>query len=341
MSDIVVHIGTHKTASTTIQDTLAHNRSDLARAGLVFPQIGAMNGQHLLSSHWVARKGIFGGDDTPPGELWRGLAHGYGERPGTVLLSSEEFSRARPLRVNFAELRDFVAPFAKKTLVCLLRNQVSFVQSLYLEIARTRSVGAFPAYLEECLETNFAVGIFLNYLELYWNLRRGFKDVEIVLLSYEAGARSPDGMTAFVLRSLGLDAAAAALKPLPNGDSHISPDPLALWVAHRIAAPEVPSPQQIAHADRAIAAFCAAEGRVRGKSSLYSRDEIATVAARFDALNRPFIEKVGQPRNLTLAFEPLPENTLYRSDLGDTFWRRFAPDAVAERSILSRLFGRP
>ena len=53
MSKVILHIGTHKTGTTTIQDTFALNRNLLSGKGLVFPEIGKTNGQHGLVMDWI------------------------------------------------------------------------------------------------------------------------------------------------------------------------------------------------------------------------------------------------------------------------------------------------
>ena len=53
MARVVLHIGTHKTATTTLQDTLATNRALLAEQGIVYPSIGRATGHHTLATHWI------------------------------------------------------------------------------------------------------------------------------------------------------------------------------------------------------------------------------------------------------------------------------------------------
>ena len=53
MSRIVIHIGTHKTATTHLQDTFHKNRALLKTHGVTFPYIGWTRGQHGLASAWI------------------------------------------------------------------------------------------------------------------------------------------------------------------------------------------------------------------------------------------------------------------------------------------------
>ena len=67
MSEIILHVGTHKTGTTTIQDTLFHNRALLRARGLVYPRIGQIAPHHNLVTRWI---------DLPPqfrarGRRWR------------------------------------------------------------------------------------------------------------------------------------------------------------------------------------------------------------------------------------------------------------------------------
>ena len=53
MARAILHIGTHKTATTTLQDSFRLNAALLARRGLIYPQIDARHsGHHGLVTDW-------------------------------------------------------------------------------------------------------------------------------------------------------------------------------------------------------------------------------------------------------------------------------------------------
>lgn len=93
MAKLVLHIGTHKTGTTMIQNRLHAARGDLAEQGVIYPDAGQHTGHHWALTDWIALPAAYtrrGGGVTgltTLAERWRDTA-------ATVLLSSEEFSRA-------------------------------------------------------------------------------------------------------------------------------------------------------------------------------------------------------------------------------------------------------
>jgi len=92
-SPLVLHVGPHKTGSTSIQVFCEQNREQLAEAGFWYPRAGILYSQHLvlpacyLGSHAIIPESILGGC---PEEI---VASIVAEVPGglTPLLSSEVF----------------------------------------------------------------------------------------------------------------------------------------------------------------------------------------------------------------------------------------------------------
>src|SRR4051794_39377124 len=113
MSEIIIHIGTHKTGTTTIQDTLFLNRRLLAARGVVYPRIGLMAPHHTLATHWIDLPAQFRAR-RPAAASWATIARAYAGGDKTVLISSEEFSRLQPVPVDFHALRAMVEGFGRK-----------------------------------------------------------------------------------------------------------------------------------------------------------------------------------------------------------------------------------
>jgi len=53
MARLILHIGTHKTATTTIQNSFHANRKLLAQHGLIYPDLGRAAGHHGLVTDWI------------------------------------------------------------------------------------------------------------------------------------------------------------------------------------------------------------------------------------------------------------------------------------------------
>jgi hypothetical protein len=148
---LVLHMGLHKTASSYVQGLLAARRDDLLREGVLYPTTGivdkagtgtregAGSGHGLLSRQ--------GRQDALKAQLVAELPDGV----PTVLVSSEEFSRARPTPTPQNLLARFRA-FGTVKVVLVLRRQDDWIESYYKQVVdqynnfETRS---FDGYLEE------------------------------------------------------------------------------------------------------------------------------------------------------------------------------------------------
>ena len=317
MSRIILHVGTHKTATTTLQDTCAANRRRLAAHGVIFPEIGPTNGQHTLVTRWIPLPPRFC-DPRPALEHWQALARRHAGGEATILVSSEEFSRCRPA-VDMAELGRLVAPFGRRTVVCVLRNQLAYLQSIYLQVSQTPGVAGFESFLAEALLTNLATGVQLDYGALYDRLLAGFAPEEIVFLPYEAALAAPGGLVGALFDRLGLGDAGAALAPLAAGDSNVSAAPLAAWAAGQIAAPQVAPPRLVGLAGEVIAETFGAAAR----TTLFTRAEVARVARHFAPINAAFEARVrAVDPGFALAPLTLPDDLVHRGQLTVPFWIR-------------------
>jgi hypothetical protein len=280
MSRIVLHVGTHKTGTTTVQDSLALNRALLARRGVVFPAIGPNAGQHSLATRWIDLPARYC-DSRPAIESWQGLAARHAKGGDTVFVSTEELSRSRPKRVDMRELAGLVAGFGRRTVVCTLRNQLAYLQSIYLQITRDGRGPTVETFVNQALQSDHATGVMLDYGALYDHLLTGFAAEEIVFVSYEAAVRDPAGLVGHLFARVGLTGAAEGLAPLPAA-SNVSPEPLAAWAASQIAAP--PPAGLVAQARAALAETFGEAAR----TTIYSRPEVARITAHFAPRNAAF-----------------------------------------------------
>ena len=183
MARVILHIGTHKTATTTIQNTFAANRALLARHGLVYPELGRVTGHHGLVMQWLPLPTVF---DLPGGAAagWARVA-ALARETGTVFLSSEEFSRGQPLpRVDLADLRRRLAPFDQVDVLCTLRDQLSYLQSIYLEVSKKHVPPPWPTFLANSLASGFGAGLFLDFNALDDFLQGAFARAEIHYLDF-------------------------------------------------------------------------------------------------------------------------------------------------------------
>ena len=320
MSTLIIHAGTHKTATTLIQETLGHNRSRLKAGGLVYPTIGHAAGHHLLASEWLSHLAPYH-DDRPAAEHWQRLLARHAGGTATVLLSSEEFSRGGPERVDMAALGTYAAAFGTRRIVFVLRNQLAYIQSLYLEMQRQFRLPAVHTYVKQCLKGGHASGMFLDYGALYDHALTVFRPEEVRLLSYEAlAAAGPDMTTAF-LDALGLRPPGVALEPLPADRGNVSPDPLSAWAANRVSAPRIAQPELVALATEAFTE----EFGEGARSTLFTAGEAAAIRECFEPANRA-LEARYRAVDPTFAMAPvaLRDGLVQRDRIPETFWLRIA-----------------
>ena len=310
MSEIIIHIGTHKTGTTTIQDTLFHNRQLLAAHGVVYPRIGLMAPHHTLATHWIDLPAQFRAR-RPAAASWATLARAYAGSDKTVLISSEEFSRQQPVPVDFRELRGFVEGFGRKRIACAFRNQLGYLQSIYVQVTKSQAFVDFDYFFGQCMRWRYATGLALDYNVLLDQILAGFGRDEVILIPYER-AIAEDGLVASFCRKLGLPVESAALEPLPAGDSNVSPTALALWLANQAAAPGVATARQVALAGQVLE-------RALGKgarTTLYTRGQVARLRRTFMAANRRFQIRCREiDPDFAMTSLRLAEGTIYRDDL--------------------------
>lgn len=145
IDELVLHVGVHKTATTFLQQSCWHNRARLAAQGLLYPEVGILDGAHHHLGGTLIHglgKSVFGArrqlkferiDDI---SYWQALAAAL--RSATqplALVSTEEFEwLAEP-----AVVRDFLRaqlPGVAIRVVLYLRRQDRYLESLYQQMVR-------------------------------------------------------------------------------------------------------------------------------------------------------------------------------------------------------------
>jgi hypothetical protein len=340
MSRVVLHIGTHKTATTTVQDTFALNAGLLARHGLVYPLLGGpVSGHHGLAADWNALLQPYA---LPGGSVTalRAMTARHAAGQDTVFLSSEELSRGRAGgRVDFGQLREALAGFDRIEVICMLREQWRFVQSVYLEVSKRRQPKAPAGLLKDVLRHDMVTGLWTDYGLLYRHLREAFAASEITLFDYDLCTAAPGGVFGALLSHLGLGLDPAQLEPANGGQSNVSPPPLAGWAANTISAPEAAPPWLV---EAASGAFRVQYGAAR-PGTIWSAGELQQLLDYGRKANDRLIQMVtdeGRKADLPLGALSPPEDLLHPSDLGGVFWRRtaqwaFGPSGEAAAQLSS------
>lgn len=317
MSKAIIHIGTHKTATTFIQDTFAKNRNVFAMNDIIYPKIGEAGGHHTLASEWINMQKQFqtnAGHD----KIWKYLIDAYADSDKTLFLTTEEFSRAKPNCVNMAQLRDRLSAFDEVEIICTLKAQHRFIQSIYLEISKKRIVRPLINILEEAHKTHLVDGLFMNYNKLYEHLRTGFAKNEITFVPFEKVIKQENGILGEFLNIIGytqgIETIEQETKPI-----NVSADPLTIWIANTIVTKKPINKNVIG----VIQGTLNNHFDIPKKTSLFTQREVDKLAVTFNPLNKDFSAKIADKQpNFELPLITYDSSILHRGNINAGFWRR-------------------
>lgn len=328
MSKVILHIGTHKTATTTVQDMFSANAKLLETHGLIYPRLGSATGHHGLVFDWGHLPKVYA---YPSGSLatLREIADEYGRTDATVFLSSEEFSRADPHAApDLTAIRGALSAFDEIEVICVLRPQWQFLQSVYLELSKKGNPPRPPTLVAPVIGSGMYTGLNVDYNLLLDRLETAFRPEEITFLEFEACREAPGGIIGALLRHLGIALEAGALEQINDGSSNVSPPPLAGFVANILAEPKVAPDWLRQYADEALSNDFGADN----VSCLFTRQEFQRLKTHFDARNALLCKRrVPVQPNFTIPEASMAGLTLFRDDITATFWLRIGRRMVHDR----------
>jgi len=185
---VVLHVGMHKTGTTSLQTMIARNREHFAAQGLYYPgtgQVGVGDGQHNLA--WE----LNGDERFDPGAGT--LADLAGElrdhRPTGVLISSEDLEYLHDKPDRMVTLRGVLedAGYSAR-IVITLREPSEYLESLYYELVHQGRAGEFDTFVTEALEQRGIFspgGIELDYSRLVGGFAGVFGNGALRVLDYD------------------------------------------------------------------------------------------------------------------------------------------------------------
>jgi hypothetical protein len=188
---VILHVGTHKTATTSLQLFLEENRALLAQAGLLLPMAGrppAMQwGNHRLAWELLA----FGSSDDLPALA----AELRAQMPPAALLTSEDFSllctRPDTLASMASTLR--AEGYLPKVII-YVRPQAPYIESMYVERIKHDQIRPLDEYLDEIYATGqyhpagTAIRIEFRYSGLLEPFVEIFGRENVAIKVYQSGA---------------------------------------------------------------------------------------------------------------------------------------------------------
>ena len=135
---LILHIGTHKTATSTLQAIMEQNRAALIGQGFYYPATNRLPHPNL-PKHTSLYVALMNGPDAVRAE--REILLGEFEASGctTMVLSEEGMSSPGFLRERAMERVQILAPDFDIRIISFLRRQDSFVESLWNQYTREKT----------------------------------------------------------------------------------------------------------------------------------------------------------------------------------------------------------
>ena len=325
MSKVVLHIGTHKTATTTIQDMFYENADLLAQHDVVYPKLYRHTGHHGLVLNWDNMPPAYHLDAGPIGTLTK-LVEDYADTDKTLFLSSEEFSRDRCL-TELGRIREMLEPFDEIEVICVLRQQWQFLQSVYLEVSKTRVPPRPPMLVDPVIESGMFEGLWVDYNGILDRLEAAFAPEEITLLDFDSCRKADHGIIGYMFDHLGIDLDPARMQPVNNGASNVSPMSLASWAANILAEPKVAPEWLVAKTTETLKLEFGADV----KPCLFTRPEFHTLKDHFNQCNQELRDRREEVQPDFAMPKPSPESlSLFRNEIPGPFWARIARRLVMD-----------
>jgi hypothetical protein len=194
MSEIFLHVGLHKTATSALQQRLRRNRESLSRNGFFYPDPGQFDAHHELAS--LLRVDDEASLINPAGEdqFFKGIAACKLEAFGrNVILSSEIFSQ----NVSRSAIPMLSRLFDKVSVVLYLRRQDTLLESVHNQMLKQ---SAFRS--DDILHSGFYPACDLHGTVAMWKSLVG--DRNVIVRRYEPGKMFMDDIAMDFLQAIGM-----------------------------------------------------------------------------------------------------------------------------------------
>jgi hypothetical protein len=193
-----VHVGTHKTGTTSIQALLAMNERAFRDAGVFIPHAGR-TAPRFAGHHNIAWE--LGGDpqfDAQCGTFETLLREVAAANATNVCLSSEEFEFLHLHESALRRLRDgLLATGYEPRIILYLRPQADYLESLYAEINRAWNI-AFEVFLDTIVEAGVYGCSRFDYARLTSGFSNVFGPDRLIVRAYRSAAPAEELLREFI-----------------------------------------------------------------------------------------------------------------------------------------------
>lgn len=174
---LFIHIGPHKTGTTSIQEFFYHRDQHILSKGVLYPKAGRH--PEFGNQHWLFGNAVACEDEAYINEFASELAAEIeANDPETVILSSEALAREN-IGVEHFQRVLAMFPHADVEWVMLLRNPLGLSKSRYSEQARQGEL-CYPKTIKDLANTRI-----LGQLQRLQSLTRASQQPRIRLASFE------------------------------------------------------------------------------------------------------------------------------------------------------------
>ena len=294
MAKLILHIGGHRTGSTSIQKSLCEGRERLRECGVLYPETGLITvAHHLLGFSLGNHVTEFNSQEIPKIEALLADLAGEVADPGceTVLMSSETLCELHPKRGDskvHEGLQRFFTNFDEVRILHFVRHQVPLLESRYkFETLWVRSAltMAFPEYVQFRM-----VRSPLGYLEQEQFFRSVRPDIAYEFVSFAEASKTGSLIRHFYQRSGITD---AYTREVQINESLSRDGTLAIWMWNRGMVPSGWTREEFV--------AWARQTFPEPQDSLYDADLLEAVAARYAASNAELLAHKGIDLGVELA----------------------------------------
>ncbi|MFC3695415.1 hypothetical protein ACFOWB_24595 [Chenggangzhangella methanolivorans] len=196
-----LHIGPHKTGTTSIQNALFTHALRLEAIGLSYPTLsGDKPGRQRRNHTPLARLGVMRAEDLKSAPFWSELSEKIAATSHSIIVSTEHFADALRDPARFRKTIDFFHDHGFRiVVVAYFRDQPGWLNSWYTQDQRNfMSRQSFPEFLDRAFETGLVDP---------WAILRRFIDderIEVRVVSFEQAIKK--GLAKSFLDAIGAPA---------------------------------------------------------------------------------------------------------------------------------------